>query len=139
MTIDGNNMIRGFREEILKSLEDVIDDGEILTTDTHIVNAVLSIDRGYYSVGEAVDRERLISYIKEGVGRALANTSDAEVAHKNVEIQGVKILGEERLLSLSVLVNSTYEFVKKLAPRIYVPALIAASLVFMVILFSGVA
>lgn len=139
VTIDGNNMVKGLREEILKSLEDVIHDGEILTTDTHVVNAVLSIDRGYYPVGEAVDKEKLISYIKEGVFRALTDVSNSEVSYRIAEIRGVKILSEERLRSLNILIDSTYEFAKKLAPMIYVPSLVAASLFFMIILFSWVA
>lgn len=53
VSIDGNNMQPGYREEIIKAL---IDQGytaaEVLTTDTHVVNAISLSSKGYPPVGK---------------------------------------------------------------------------------------
>lgn len=133
--LDGNNMISGFREEILNALKDIVHDGEVLTTDTHIVNAVLPIDQGYYTIGEAVDRRTLIAYIKKAVSQAINNVDFTATAYNISEIKDVKILGK-KILNLSVLIDLTYKYVKKLVPIIYIPSVAIALFVFITILFN---
>jgi len=133
--IDGNNMISGFREEILRALKDTIHDGEILTTDTHVVNAVLPIDQGYYTIGEAIDRRTLISYIKKAVSQASNNIDFTATAYKISEIKDIKVLGK-KILNLSILIDLTYRYMKKLVPLIYIPSISIALLVFITILFN---
>jgi putative membrane protein len=133
--IDGNNMISGLRENVLKELSDIVSDGEIMTTDTHIVNAIIPIDRGYYTVGEAVDEKKLIFYIREGVSKGLKNLDYTTTAYQIVEVQDIKSLGEE-VLNISTLVDVTYQFLKRLTPIIYIPSLAIALLSFITILFN---
>jgi putative membrane protein len=135
LIIDGNNMISGLREKALKELSDLVSDGEIMTTDTHVVNAIVSIDRGYHPVGEAVDEKKLIDYFRQGVSKALKNLDDATTAYRIVEIQDVKSLGEE-VINISNLVDVTYNFLKTITPIIYIPSLIIAFLCFITILFN---
>ncbi|MBN2253676.1 MAG: DUF2070 family protein, partial [Kosmotogaceae bacterium] len=53
VTIDGNNMVSGLRDKILSAVQELdIDDGEILTTDTHSVCGMIRSARGYNLVGE---------------------------------------------------------------------------------------
>lgn len=53
VTIDGNNMIPGFREEAIGILKaQGFDDAEVVTTDTHVVNAISLSSRGYPPVGK---------------------------------------------------------------------------------------
>lgn len=130
ITIDGNNMIKGLREAIARALDDVVDDCEIMTTDTHIVNGIQTIERGYHPVGEAVDCEKLIGYIKRAVVNALDKAQRGEVAFVEGNIRGVRIIGEEKLKDLSLLVDSTYRFVGHLLPTIYLPAILLAALPF---------
>lgn len=134
ITIDGNNMVSGLREEILTSLKNLIDDGEVLTTDTHVVNAVLSTEHGYYSIGEALDKNKLISYIKKGLIQSFDNIGMSDTSYKILNINDVKIFGKEKLYELSVLVDSTYKFVKKIALLIYCPSFILALLNFIIII-----
>jgi putative membrane protein len=135
LIIDGNNMVSGLREKILRELSDIVSDGEIMTTDTHVVNAIVNIDRGYHTVGEVVDIKKLIYYIREGVSNSLKKLDSTTTAYKIVEVRDVKSLGEE-VLSISTLVDVTYEFLKRLLPIIYIPSLAAALLVFITILFN---
>lgn len=134
ITVDGNNMISGLREEILQSLRDLVDYCEVLTTDTHTVNAVSSIQRGYHPVGEAINHERLIAYIRGVVVQALASTQRVEVSYKTGEIKNVKVIGEEKLISLSMLVDSTFEFTARLSPLIFIPAIAASMLPFILLI-----
>lgn len=134
VTIDGNNMIRGLREDIRNSLKDLVEDCEVLTTDTHVVNAVSSINRGYYPIGEVADRGKLISYIRQAVSQAVANVQASSASYRLVCIHGVKIIGEEKLLDLTKLVDSTFKYMAKIAPLIFIPAVTLSLLPFVLLL-----
>ncbi|KON30669.1 hypothetical protein AC480_00620 [miscellaneous Crenarchaeota group archaeon SMTZ1-55] len=133
--IDGNNMVSGLREKALHELSDIISDGEIMTTDTHVVNAVVSIERGYYRVGEAVDEMKLIYYFRKCVTLALNNLGDAITTYRIEDIIDIKTIGEE-VLKISALVDRTISLLKLLTPIIYVPAFIFAFIFFTIILFN---
>ena len=131
--VDGNNMIVGLRDKIIHALSMYFDECEILTTDTHIVNAISTIRRGYYSVGEAIDHEVLISYIKDTAMKAKENVEKVEVSFTQVNINNIRVLGEEKLVDLSMLIDITLGTMKWVAPLIFVPAFIAAILPFIFI------
>jgi putative membrane protein len=135
LIIDGNNMVSGLRESVLEELSDLVSDGEIMTTDTHVVNAIVSIDRGYYTVGEAINKKKLIFYIREGVSKAIKNMNFTSTSHNILEVRDIKSLGEE-VLNISTLVDVTYQFLKRLTPIIYIPSLSTALLSFITILFN---
>jgi putative membrane protein len=132
--IDGNNMISGLRERILSSLEDIIDVGEILTTDTHSVSALQPIDRGYHPIGEAIDVKILIKHIKQAVKQASKSSSPTQVSCLSRDIK-VKILSSKGLLDLSKLVDEIYRYVIKISPIIYISSFTVAILLFITILF----
>ncbi len=128
VTIDGNNMVSGLREKILASLKELgITDGEVLTTDTHSVCGMTRSRRGYNLVGEAVDNDKLISYIKQATTKALSNLEPAEVSWKTNVIPDVKIIGEQQINELTVLADTTTERVKRVAVTLF--PLAAVSLV----------
>lgn len=120
ITIDGNNMITGLREKILKALSEVgVDEGEVFTTDTHEVNAVVLNARGYHPVGEAMDPERLINYVKQATRDALANLEPSEVAWGTETVSGVKVIGEKQIEALSILLDKSVKRAKKLAISVF--------------------
>jgi putative membrane protein len=121
--IDGNIMVSGLREQIISTLTH-FDECEVLTTDTHIVNAIKTIERGYHPIGEAINNESLISYIKTAADIAINNAEKAEIEFTTVKTENIKIIGEEKLLHLSRLIDITFNLMRKLAPIIYIPALI---------------
>ena len=60
ISIDGNNMEPGFREQAQSLLKaQGFDDAEIITTDTHVVNAISLSSRGYPPVGRNKPDETL--------------------------------------------------------------------------------
>ena len=132
VTIDGNNMVSGLREEILSGLQEVgIAEGEVLTTDTHSVNGIVLTERGYHPVGEAIDNAKLITYVQQATKNALADLESAEVSWRTETISGVKVIGEKQIGALCRLAEKTAREAKRLAVSLFsaTGVLIAALLV----------
>ena len=120
VVIDGNNMVAGLREKILSDLNSIgIEQSEIFTTDTHSVNAVILGDRGYHPIGEAMDHEKLIRYIKEVTLAALSNLEPVKVACSTTTIQDVTVIGDKQLETLCVLTDKTLQKAKRIAIPIF--------------------
>ncbi|MBX5326984.1 MAG: DUF2070 family protein [Candidatus Bathyarchaeia archaeon] len=116
VTIDGNNMVSGLREKILAALKDVgVDDGEVLTTDTHAVSAVVLNRRGYHPVGEVMDNEKLIAYIKKAVSDALGNLEPVKTSWRTFSVPNVKVIGGKQIEALCALTNEASKQAKKSA------------------------
>jgi len=130
IVIDGNNMVSGLREKVLGSIGDLVDDGEVLTTDTHVVNAVSTIERGYSPIGESIDHGVLLSYIREGIASAREKAVVSSAAYRVGIIHGVHVIGETKLRNISLLVDSTLSLSKRLVAFLYAPAMIVSILLF---------
>ena len=110
VTIDGNNMIRGLREEILQHVRDIgFDDAEIMTTDTHMVNGVVHARLGYHPIGEVVDWDPLISELIETSKNALVDLEECEVGVVSGQIP-VLTLGHKSLRGVMGTVYRTSKF-----------------------------
>lgn len=114
VTIDGNNMVSGLREKILSDLKEIgVDGGEIFTTDTHVVNAVVLTERGYHPVGEVSDPNKIVKYVRYAVAEALEKMDLAEAAWSRISIRGVKVIGEKQINDLSLLTDEVSDKAKK--------------------------
>ena len=121
VVIDGNNMVSGLREEILSALKSVgFHESEIFTTDTHAVSAVVLGRRGYHPVGEVMNREALIWYIKEVTKKAASNLESCNAGCLRLVVPRVRVIGEERLSSLSMLVDKALRRAKQIVAPIFV-------------------
>jgi len=134
ITIDGNNMISGLREKILTALSEVgVSEGEVVTTDTHEVNAVVLNARGYHPVGEAIDQESLIRYVKQATMDALANLERAEVAWRTETVSGVKVIGERQIEAMCMLLEKSMKRAGKLAVSVFpIAGVILAALLLLI-------
>jgi putative membrane protein len=104
--IDGNNMIPELRETILDMLIGLgFDSGEVFTTDTHSVTASVTGRRGYHPVGEVMDHKLLINYIREVAKNAEANLETSNAGYLHFTVPQVRVIGEERLKSVTTLVD----------------------------------
>jgi putative membrane protein len=131
VTIDGNNMVSGLRDRILGSLGELgVDDGEVLTTDTHEVNAIVVTARGYRPLGEAISHEELIGFVKTAAAEALGNMKPASVAWRAGLVSHVKVIGERQIQELPLLADRTVSRAKKTA----VPLFSATGLVLIALL-----
>lgn len=116
VTIDGNNMVSGLREKILSVLEEIgVNDGEILTTDTHAVTGLILTTRGYHPIGEVMNHTKLIEHIKEATIKALGDMEPAKVSWCTVSIPNVKVIGKKQIETLSLIAEETFQRAKKLA------------------------
>ncbi|MFC1506268.1 DUF2070 family protein [Thermoproteota archaeon] len=100
--IDANNMIKGLREKILTSLNDIgIDGGEIMTTDTHVVNGLVRAKLGYYPFGEILNQDNIVTSIKKTVKDAQKNLEDVTIcsSSKNVSVTSLGSRSLENLTS----------------------------------------
>ncbi len=123
ITIDGNNMVSGLREKVLNALKELsVDEGEVLTTDTHVVNAVVMTSRGYHPLGEAIPHEKLISYIKQAVKEALSNMTSASTARRVGKVTKVKVIGEKQIEEMSLLADKALRRAKKIAVPLFTAA-----------------
>jgi putative membrane protein len=129
--IDGNNMVKDLREEILAEVRTLgFNDGEVLTSDTHMVNGIVSARLGYYPVGAVVQRSILLKEIKLACQSALADLEPCEAGTVAQQID-VTTLGSK---SLKRVMNVVYKISKLTAialfPMIVVIAVI--TLIFLV-------
>ena len=129
--IDGNNMVSGLREGILTALSSIgIDSGEIFTTDTHSVSALVLGTRGYHPVGETMDHEILIGYVKEAVNGALRELESSRAGCQYLTVPEVKVIGKEKLELLSALTDKGL----RRAKTVIAPLLVASGLFLMLFL-----
>jgi putative membrane protein len=133
VTIDGNNMVIGLREEIRNVLKGMVNESEVLATDTHIVNAISTIQRGYHPVGEMGNREALLSYVSECTSKAISQLQDSTVSYNRIDVPELYVIGEEKLKSLSLLIDSSVRLLKHLALLIYVPTIILVIVLFLLL------
>jgi predicted neutral ceramidase superfamily lipid hydrolase len=113
-------MVSGLREKILGTLTPLgIDDGEILTTDTHAVNAVVLNRRGYHPVGETINQERLMEYVRNAVSIALKNLEPVVTSWQTVAVPNVKVIGAEQIQALCTLTDKAAKQAQKAAAFLF--------------------
>ncbi len=88
--IDGNNLVLGLRDPIVRALERVVDVAEVLTTDNHVVHEV---DGGINPVGERRSLDELTRDAVEVLQRAKADLAPTDVFFGSKEVPSVRVLG----------------------------------------------
>jgi len=131
VVIDGNNMVSGLREEILSLMSSLgIDDGEVFTTDTHAVSALILGKQGYHTIGEVIDKNALLDHVKNATLAAIARLQPAKVVSGKVSVKGVTVLGAKQLQALCLLIDESLQTAK----RSVVPVFLTAGLLLMIFL-----
>jgi putative membrane protein len=131
VVFDGNNMVSGLREKILSALRSVgINEGEVFTTDTHSVSAVILNKRGYHPVGEAMEHETLLKHVKDTTLVALSGLKSVKVACNKITVPNVKVIGGKQLEALCLLIDKALQRTK----RIIVPLCASVGLLLMLVL-----
>ncbi|MHA1238619.1 MAG: DUF2070 family protein [Candidatus Odinarchaeia archaeon] len=126
--IDGNNMISGLREKIVNAVKALgIDEAEVLTSDTHSVDAI-SLEAGNY-VGLNYSEEKIIEYVKESVSEALKNMENVTICTKIDTIENLKVSGKavEKVLKNTI---KAMEIAKKSLPIIMVLVFSTIAMIF---------
>jgi putative membrane protein len=124
-SIDGNNMVQHLREEILTDMKELgFSDGEVLTSDTHMVNGIVSARLGYYPIGAAVPKSTLLGEIRLACKEAMADMEPCEVGTL-VRRLDVTTLGSK---SLKRVMSLVYKISKLTAIALF-PMLIAIAVI----------
>src|SRR5437899_12666850 len=101
ITIDGNNMQQGLRDQILGSIREAgVRDAEVMTTDTHLVTGLVRSPLGYYPVGAALPTATFVTQITRTVQRAMTNLEDSSAGFSKFSLQ-LQVLGSETFQSIT--------------------------------------
>jgi putative membrane protein len=112
LLFDGNNMVAGLRDEILLAIRGIVDDGEVLTTDNHSVNARMG---GYNPIGLYIDRERVVAAAKDRVREAVADLRLVESLAASGTVHGLRVFGHENTVRLTTSINATISVLRPTA------------------------
>ncbi|WP_246495904.1 DUF2070 family protein [Methanocalculus chunghsingensis] len=126
---DGNNMHEGAREEIQSAITDLVDDAEIMTTDSHVVNTI----SGKNPIGLAVPSDLVIPHVRAAVIEAIADLTPAEVAGATTWCEKLNIFGSQRIVQFASTVNVLLIFIPPLSLGMLILAFVLSILIFSII------
>lgn len=127
---DGNNIAAGAREIFRDRLLAYVDDAEIMTTDSHVVNTI----SGKNPVGMKVSPDLILPYLARGVEEAIGSMKPAEVAASTACAERVVVFGSSRIAQLSGTVNTMLVLMPPLSAALLLLALLLS---FVAYLFIG--
>jgi len=131
VVFDSNNMTSGLRERILNTLSKMgAVDAEVMTSDTHMVNGIVSARFGYYPIGAGTDPEVIVASVRKAADEAKNNVEPVEASLTCSEVQ-VRTLGLSSFSQLMGFVLRTARLTfATLFPVVLVIAIV--SLVFLI-------
>jgi putative membrane protein len=129
ITIDGNNMQQGLRDQILQSISKAgVSDGEIMTTDTHLVTGLVRSPLGYYPVGAALPTATFLKLITQTVQRAVGNLEQSSAGFSKFSLQ-LQVLGSETFQSITGFIGRIARQIGKSFYRLEIVTFFVAVLV----------
>jgi putative membrane protein len=132
LIFDSNNMIQGFREDILGIVSSLgFVEAEVTTSDTHIVNAIGATDRGYNLAGEVMAHGKVLQYVEEVLNEVKLKPSD--VSFTRVAIDDVTIIGVKGIEMLRSVVKTSFRVFIMTAITVLPISFLAAALVALLI------
>ena len=121
--LDSNNMIIGFREKIIEQVQKLgLDEVEVMTTDTHFVNA---LSGGHNPVGNKKS-EIILQKVNEITTNAINDLEDVTVACEVAMINDLKTLGPTNATGLVTTISSIVAVSRIFAPLIFIIAFLSA-------------
>lgn len=118
--LDANNMVIGFRDEIITAVEKLgLDHTEVMTTDTHFVN---TLSGGHNPLGTR-DRDIIVAKTAECVKNALNDLEPVQVGAKTVKLSSINTLGPTHATELVTTITSIVAVSRIVAPLLFVLAL----------------
>lgn len=113
IVVDGNNMVSGLREKVVDAVRSIGFDGvEVMTSDTHLVNAIGKTTKGYFPIGERIEERKLIDYAVEAVKVANSRLRISYARHARTVVPGLTVLGSKGLDTLSRILESGFDVFK---------------------------
>lgn len=127
--IDGNNMVPGVRERIRNEVLNLVDEAEIMTSDTHVVNTI----SGKNPVGLRVSSDDLASYVIKGVRQAKDDLCESRIAGSFTTCDGVIIFGSDTIAQMASIVNTILVYLVPISAGMLLLTLLLSVIAYMVI------
>ncbi|MDD1708506.1 MAG: DUF2070 family protein [Methanoregulaceae archaeon] len=128
--IDGNNVQAGVRGLLRDHALTLVDEAEIMTTDSHVVN-ILS---GKNPVGLNVQPELILPYIDQALNEALQNLAPGEAAGSTALCERVRVFGSQRVVQMASTVNAMILFIPPLSAAVLLLAFLLSLMLYMIII-----
>lgn len=128
---DGNNMQTGARDEIRRRLLALVDECEVTTTDTHVVNTI----SGRNQVGLKVPVDAFYPYVEDAVKEAIADSSPACSAGVTAWCRDVVVFGSQRISQIASTVNAMIGFLIPVAIIIIIGAFLTTAMAYFLLVY----
>ena len=128
---DGNNMQTGARDEIRRRLLAHVDECEVMTTDTHVVNTI----SGRNQVGLRVSVDAFYPLVEEAVINAIADAVPARTAGATAWCRGIVVFGSQRISQIASTVNGMMGFIIPVAVIILLFAFLTTAMAYLVLTY----
>jgi putative membrane protein len=128
---DGNNMQTGTRDEIRRRLLAIVDECEVATTDTHVVNTI----SGRNQVGLKVPVDEFYPFVQETVQHAIADSSPACSAGTTAWCPDIVVFGSQRISQIASTVNAMIGFLVPVAIIIIVGAFLTTAMAYYLLVY----
>ncbi|MBN1193932.1 MAG: DUF2070 family protein [Methanomicrobiaceae archaeon] len=126
---DGNNMASGVREVIREHLIGIVDECEVMTTDSHVVNTIT----GKNPVGYRISADAMLPYIIDGVKQAVDDCRQAEAAGSTAWCEGIVVFGSHSVSQLASTVNAMLVYIAPLGLAITLFAFLLSLVAYVVL------
>ncbi|MDI9437415.1 MAG: DUF2070 family protein [Euryarchaeota archaeon] len=121
--LDSNNMILGFREELIEEVLKLgLDEVEVMTTDTHYVN---TLSGGHNPLG-VKKKDEITAGVLGCVQKALGDLESVKVGCKTSHLSGINTLGPTQATELVTTISSIVAVSRIFAPLVLIVALLFA-------------
>jgi putative membrane protein len=127
--LDGNNMAKGVREELLRQILTLVDNAEVMTTDSHVVNTIT----GKNPVGMHVSVFEFLRFVMQAVRTAIDDLAPSEVAGSTAHCERVVVFGSNTISQLASTVNAMLVFVAPLSLAMLLLAFLLSLIAYIVI------
>ncbi len=107
--LDGNNMVVGLRDKLIKAALKLVDKAEILTTDSHYVNLTMG---GYRPVGSETDHAVISEVMKDALEQCKSELMPGKVGSKELELGRIHVLGKDTPDLITKTINQTVSMLR---------------------------
>ncbi|MDD1664528.1 MAG: DUF2070 family protein [Methanomicrobiales archaeon] len=125
--LDGNNIVKGGREVLLGGIRDLVDESEVMTTDTHLVNTIT----GKNPVGLKVPPAEIAPYIREAVEIAIVDLAPAEAGAATAWCRDVQVFGPQRIAQIASISTTMVNFIGPLGISLLLSSYLLTLVTFM--------
>jgi putative membrane protein len=127
--LDGNNIVKGGREALLGAIRDLVDEGEVMTTDTHLVNTIT----GKNPIGLVVPPAEIAPHLRKAVEAALADLAPAEAGAATAWCRDVQVFGPQRISQIASITTTSVNFIGPLGISLLLSAYLLTLVTFLAV------